>query len=330
MLSFEQLTKNDIPLAWGYDNERGEGKPKFTVWFTPRYDSESAITTDDIKALLKGERLRIQSELKLDKYEFDELVRRIQQNETSDPSWSRTLKRAWLELNKTVDSKLRKELEFDRSDSVFLKVAFDVDKERVNSIVGVFGASGAGKSWSIQETILRFPSLHLVPRVLLFGSVGETDPSFERLRHELHERYEYKNPREMDANDFEGKNYERRSVLIFDDIDSISDGRVRRQTQHFRDTCFEIARHRSQTIFASVHLFHSYRATAKIRNSSRYFFVFPRSVPKVLLDVLDKTFAWSRRRRQAMLKHAQADGRLCVFSMKHPQFIMTPKRLVIL
>ena len=330
MLTFDRLTAKDVPLAWGYNNDEGTGKPRFTVYFTPRYSGDTAITTDDIGALLKNERLRLQSELKLDEYEFKSLVDRIKRNEPSDPAWDRTLKRAWLELNKAVDAKLRREIEFDRSENIWLKVAFDVDRDRVNSIVGVFGASGAGKSWSIQETILRFPALALVPRVHLFGSVGETDPSYDKLRHHLAERFEYKKPRDMTDDDLRAKNYERKSVIVFDDIDSISDSRVRRATQHFRDTLFEIARHRSLTLFASVHLFHSYRATAKIRNSSRFFFIFPRSVPKVLLDILDKTFSMKRQRRQALLKKVQEDGRLCVVSMKHPMFVCSAKRLILL
>jgi len=83
-------------------------------------------------------------------------------------------------------------------------------------------------------------------------------------------------------------------------------------------------------LWNSAHLFNSYRQTTKIRNSSRWLFIFSRSIPKTLLQILDQTFAWKRQRRQAMLKKCQEYGRLTVISKKYLQFLMTPKTLILL
>ena len=330
MVSFEKLTEKDQALAWGYDNEEGVGTPDFTVWYTPRYKGKTAITSSDVLGLLSSERLVMQSIYGLTDHEWTTLCHKAQNNEQADPAWERGLKRAYLELNKKIDIKLRREVEFEDDENVFLKVAFNTEKMRTRYTTMVVGASGAGKSCAINETLLRNPSLNKSPCVYLFGSQGAEDPSFEPLREHLQERFAYKDTAVMEPHEFTGKFYERGATLIFDDIDSIANVQHRRKMQGFRDICLEVARHRSQIIISSVHLFWGYRDTSRLRNSSRYFFIFPRSVPRVLTDVLDRTFSWKTKRRMDLLSKVQADGRLTVIHTAHPQFIISAKRLILL
>ena len=255
MLSFEKLTEKDQELAWGYNNEEGLGKKEFTVWYTPRYKGKTAITSSDVLDLLKTERLVMQSIHGLTDHEWETLCNKAQNNEQADPDWERGMKRAYLELNKKIDLKLRREVEFDLDEKVFLKVAFNTEKMRTRYTTMVVGASGAGKSYAINEVLLRNPSLNKSPRVYLFGSQGAEDPSFDPLREHLQERFEYKDTDLMEAREFSGKYYEHGSTLVFDDIDSIANVQHRRKMQMFRDTCLEVARHRSQIIICSEPLF---------------------------------------------------------------------------
>ena len=83
------------------------------------------------------------------------------------------MKRPFLEISHLVDRKLRNEIEFDMSEQVFLAPAIDYEGTRKNWILTAFAASGAGKSYAIQQTLLRAPHRDEITRVYLFGSVGQ-------------------------------------------------------------------------------------------------------------------------------------------------------------
>ena len=328
MLSFDRMTEKDIELAWGYDSKEFKNKI-FSVYFTTR-DGQSAIVSENIQKLLQGEQLRIMTENNITPAEYKLLCLSHQRAKPADVAWSRGLKKAYLEIQKSTDSKLKRELEFDRHDDVFLVPAFDASEARTNYITTFWGSSGSGKSWSMQSILLRMPSLHNVPMVYLFGSVGDEDPSFDKLKDRLRERIKYMSPRDMKAEDYNYRNYEIGAVLVFDDISSIANRRVRSSMQAFLDTVLEVARHRSQIIFASSHLFHAYQATAKLRNSSRYLALYPRNTPKVLSSILDHEYGWSRQKRLEMVRKCKAESRMTWISKNHPAHLLTEKRLVLL
>ena len=299
-----------------------DDKKVFTVFYT-RSSEQSAITSDNVIQLLASEKVRIKSEFTVTDSEFVFICQQLQNGRPADTKWSRQLKKAFLALEQLVDHKLRKELEFGAMDKVWLAPAVNTDRKRTNYITSAFSSSGGGKSYAIQ-------SLDDIPKVTLFGSVGGDDPSYDKLRDALRERFAWVDPREMTAEQFDYKTYAIGSALIFDDIDSISDSRVRKRMQRFRDSCFEVARHRSQLIFATAHLFHSYQATAKMRNSSRWMMLFPRSTPHVLDSILDRDYGWTRQRRQDLIRKCKADSRMTFVGRQHPAHILTEKRLMLL
>ena len=163
-----------------------------------------------------------------------------------------------------------------------------------------------------------------------FGAVGEDDPSYEPLQKKLGARYSYHNTADMDTEMYEVDYYPRGSCLILDDISAESDPKRKAAVLLLRDRLLTIARHRSLRIWSTEHLFNNYRITAKLRNCARWIYVFPRSIPKTFLDILEHTFSWKRSKRMALLKKVQQDGRVCVFSKQFPQFLCTSKRLILL
>ena len=123
MLSFEKRTDRDVELAWGFSDQEMT-KKIFTVWHTKR-GQESAIVSDDIEKLLSTEKLRIMSEFNVTNAEFKLLCLHAQRNLDADAAWPRGLKRAYLEIVKKADAKLKRELEFGPDEDVFLAPAFD-------------------------------------------------------------------------------------------------------------------------------------------------------------------------------------------------------------
>ena len=179
------------------------------------------------------------------------------------------------------------------------------------------------------QTILRDPALEHYENVFLIGAVGEDDISYEPLKQKMFERYHYMNSDDITGSDLKIRDYAK-SCVILDDIDSTADPRKRRAAQLFRDRLLQTARHFSTRVWSTCHLFNGYRETSKIRNSARWRFLFPRSIPHTLIQILEKDFNFKREAAMHMMKQCQKDSRLCVISKNFPQFLCTSKRIILL
>ena len=330
MLSFSQHSKKkSIAIAHGFHNERCEGKPAFTIWYIQDYTSPPEITTSDPEALMTSERYRICKEFSLSFREYEILLKRVANSQPVLETSSRTMKRAYLEIQKIMHNKLRKSLEFN-GDNVWLKPIYSTVADRTNQILTAFGSSGAGKSWMLNDIMCRNPAVlsGLVPMVYKFSSV-ENDPSFQGLRDLMGEKFVYKDPRDLTPEDLNVKAYDKKSVLIFDDINSISDKRVRNMVLNFRNNCLEIARHRSLVILNSDHLYHARNLTAKLRNSSAYMVFYPRNSPKPIDDVLEHTMNMSKHERVDLIKKIIKEARSQFIRMDSPSFLVNSKRCML-
>ena len=328
MLSLSKTTEKDVLLAHIYPNAEST-TPTAPIFYTPKFQGPPALETDDVGMLLKYERTRILSEFGLTVEEYDSLVDMIRKAQEIDHDANRLIKRAFLKMRILVETKLKKEIAFELADEAYLRLNYDTREERTNYIVGVFGASGSGKSYSVCQLLLRDPAFNEYERVVLVGSVGEEDPSYEPLRDKAWERFTFLNTRDVKPEDLVVRNYAK-CALVFDDIDSEADRKVRKQIQHFRDRCLQTARHYSIRVINTAHLFNSYRETAKIRNSARYLFILPRSIPHTLIQILEKSYNYKKAHALHLTNICKRDGRLTIISKNAPSFLMTPKRLILL
>ncbi|MEC9399639.1 MAG: hypothetical protein VX475_18565 [Myxococcota bacterium] len=328
MLSLHKVTDKDICLAQVF-RDAEDKTPKAAIWYTPTYKGAPQIETDDIRNLLRYEQLTIMKQFGLTAQEYEHLVDVVREGHPIDPDTERGLKRAHLHMRVLVERKLKKEVSFSEDDEIYLRVLYDTHEAKTNYIVGVFGASGSGKSYSVCQLLLRDPALHTYERVVLLGSVGEDDPSYAPLKEEVFQRWTFKNTKDITQSDMAVRDYAH-CALIFDDIDSEANPKLRKSIQLFRDRCLQTARHFSIRIINTAHLFNSYRETAKIRNSARWLFIFPRSIPHTLVQILEKTYNYKRAEALHLTNLCKRDGRLTVIHKNAPTFLMTPKRLILL
>ena len=149
-------------------------------------------------------------EFSLSKHEFNILVDRVAAHQQVQETSSRTIKRAFLEIQRLVHSKLKTSLEFSAK-----------EKDRTNQILSLFASSGAGKSWMVNDLLMRNPAIQnvIVPHIYLFSSVGSDDPSYKPIK-EFYgvERFFWMNPRDLDEDMLNIHSYKEKSVLIFDDV----------------------------------------------------------------------------------------------------------------
>ena len=334
MLSFHKVKDEDYPIAMGYNNKECIGKPLFTVYFVNDYAESTApaIESNDAKSLVENERYRIQREFALSKREFNILLDRVSKNEPVLETSSRTIKRAYLEIQRVVNQKLKTSLEFSSKDKVYLKPVYDTSKDRTNFILTLFASSGAGKSWMVNDLCMRNPVVqgNIAPSIHLFSSVGDDDPSYKGIKKLYGEKFVWHDPRDLQNDVLNIHSYRAKSILIFDDVDSISDKRVRQNIVQFRENLLEIARHSSLVIISTAHLFHGRIATQRLRNSSAYFVLYPRNSPKPIDDVLDNQFNLNRHQRTDLIKKLKREGRAQFLHMDTPAYIINTKRVTLL
>ena len=331
MLSFTSTSDKDRPVALGYNNKECISKPIFTVYFIPEYNSPPAIETSDPKSLVKNEQFRLQEEFGLTTREFDDLLHLVSKHEPVPVEANRGLKRAYLAIQKVMHQKLKRELEFGPKENVFLKPVYDTTKLRTNHICTLFGSSGAGKSWKVNDMLMRNPCIqsHQCPSIFLFSSVGGDDPSYAPIRKFYDMKFFWKDPRDLDPEDLNIKNYEDRTILVFDDINSLSDIRIRKQVIKFRETCLEIARHSSLGIVSTEHLMHNRAATQRLRNSSAYLVLYPRNGSKAIDDVFENHFNLNRHERHSLITKCKREGRAQFLHTDYPQYLVNTKRVIL-
>ena len=169
----------------------------------------------------------------------------------------------------------------------------------------------------------------LVPAVYLFSSVGADDPSYKPIKNLYGLRFFWVDPRDVTNDQVDINSYKEKSVLIFDDVDSISNKQVRNKIVQFRENLLEIARHRSLVVISTAHLFHNRKATQKLRNSSAYYILYPRNSPKPIDDVLDTQMNMGRHERMDLIKKLKREGRANFIHVDSPPYIINTKRVML-
>lgn len=114
--------------------------------------------------------------------------------------------------------------------------------------------------------------------VYLFSYVGKYDKSYKKIRDQDRCRIVCLDPTDDEFEMIQDmKDVQPGSILIFDDISSLR-GTMRNVIIALRDQCLEIARHHSDLeegrygniVISTSHLLKDYRATKRMRNSSKY------------------------------------------------------------
>ena len=329
MLALNKIGEHDTLLAKIYKNEKSDEVLE-EIWYTPKFTGDSELYNDDIEELLEDERLTIQKDTNITAAEFRQICADVKSGKPVDPDYSRSLKKAFLQISELFSHKLKREFVISKGDKDWLRYNYDTSKPNTNNFQLYCGTSGSGKTVALVRATLLDPHKFHYSKVTLIGTTQENDPSYEPLRKYFGPKYEYINTEEITAEQCRPDYYPRNSAVIFDDTQATIDRKRKRMVQDLIDRMLTTGRHRSLKIIAVVHLFNSYRETAKLRNCCATYHIFTRTVPQTLLQILDKMYGWGKNKREAMLRMCQRDGRMTVFRMAAPQAIITSKRIVLL
>lgn len=138
-------------------------------------------------------------------------------------------------------------------------------------VLYVAGPSGSGKSTYIGQYLRNYKKTYPKNKIIVFSKVG-SDEAFDRIKDVIRipiDENLIEDPVEMsELSD---------SCVVFDDIDVISDKRVRETVQHIRDNTLEIGRHNRISVCATSHQLMNYKLTRTMINEAHTVTVFPRS-----------------------------------------------------
>ena len=191
----------------------------------------------------------------------------------------------------------------------------DTTKER--EIIYITGPSGSGKSTYTRMFLEEYKKKYKDREIYMFSSLKE-DPSLDKIkpkRFKLDDTL-WKDP--IDPEELQD------SVCIFDDIDVISDRKIKEAVYNILNNILEIGRHFNITCIITNHLPTNGRDTRRILNEAHAYVYFPHSAGGKIKYLLQEYLDVDKK----MIKYFKnAHSRWCCIFKNFPQAYMLEQEI---
>lgn len=232
--------------------------------------------------------------------------------EIVNPKWKKS-KMVYLakdnEINQVKDC--FNKLILDDTESKF-ELAINKDLER--TIAYLAGASGSGKSFTAAKIIEKYHKAYPKNPVYVFSSVDE-DKAFDKFKFVSRIKLEELLNEELDANDFSN------SLIIFDDIDSISNKKIKDKVLNIANTVLQRGRHSKTSACFTNHILCDGKQTKHILNEAHSITIFPKSANSRNLDYLLGSYIGLSKSEIQYIK--QMNTRPCTIIKCYPQILLS-------
>lgn len=170
---------------------------------------------------------------------------------------------------------------YKMDDSIF-KIYPTQDKDQRDSIY-ITGPAGSGKSTFISQFIEEYIKLYPKRSVVLFSNKSEDKAldKYKPLRIPLNFDL-VDDPIELDELE--------KSLVIFDDIDQITNKQIREAVFNLRDRCLEEGRSKGISVCSVSHQITNYKASRICLNEADYVVMFPKSGAKYQINYFLKNY----------------------------------------
>lgn len=132
-----------------------------------------------------------------------------------------------------------------------------------------FGPSGVGKSTFVAKYGKEYKRKYPHHNIILISPVEE-DPALSELDPKHLDVDEDILEEPLDVKEFPD------SLLIFDDVESFRDVRIKKAVLHFRDICLESGRHQNTSVFTVLHVMFNHADTRRVLNEAEATVFFPK------------------------------------------------------
>jgi ABC-type dipeptide/oligopeptide/nickel transport system ATPase component len=144
------------------------------------------------------------------------------------------------------------------------------NKSKERDVLYIFGQSGSGKSYYIQQYLKVYHKTFPKNDVYMFSSIDK-DPAFDKM--EYLKRIKIKEDAFMGA-DLTSKEFEN-SLCIFDDVDVITIKKVRVKVMNLLNNLLETGRHTKTSVIYTSHLSSNGLESRRILNEAHSITLFP-------------------------------------------------------
>lgn len=193
---------------------------------------------------------------------------------------------------------------------------FPSDKVRV---IYVAGPAGSGKSFYVSMYLYNIMLYSENPNIILFSQI-RNDDSFEGIK--FNQIVNLKDP-ELLENFYQVEDVTDGSVLVFDDIDTISDTKLQKALYNFIGQCLELGRHMNIKCVITSHLINGNdkKFTRTVLNEMQSLTFFPSSGSRKAIDLALGTYIGLDTKQIKEIMNTES--RWVTIFKNYPQFIMT-------
>jgi hypothetical protein len=194
------------------------------------------------------------------------------------------------------------------------------DTTRERDILYLTGPSGSGKSYSSRKYLEEYKKKYKKNEIYLFSALPE-DPSIDPLkpnRIRLDESL-YEDP--ISVQDFEN------SVVIFDDVDCISDKKIKEAIYAIMNKILEISRHFNTSCIVTNHLPTDGRSTRRILNETHVCYYYPHSAGNKIRYLLENYIGVDKKQ---IGRFKRMNTRFVAIFKNFPQVYMTQHEIGLL
>jgi adenosyl cobinamide kinase/adenosyl cobinamide phosphate guanylyltransferase len=213
-----------------------------------------------------------------------------------------------------------------KRDPVTLIEVFDGKFQQLPSeevrILYIAGPSGSGKSTYAANYIEKYRKLHPKSKFFIFSKLREDDV-LDRLK-----PHRITITEELIENPIELEEVEVNSILLFDDVDTISNKKLMDTINKFKSQVLEMGRHTNIKCIITSHLINGNNRgdTRTVLNEMQALTIFPKSGSAYQIKyVLKQYFGFSNVQMKAILN---TDSRWITIFKNYPQIILSENKAV--
>lgn len=204
------------------------------------------------------------------------------------------------------------------------KFAYVPNVKLERSICYVAGMSGSGKSYWSKEYIKRYLKLYPQNPIYLFSATMQ-DESLDKELGNVIKRIKIYEPEFLDS-DLKYTDFEN-SLVMMDDIDTISDKKLRKVLDAIQNDILRIGRHSHTSLIILSHLLYDRSRTALVLNESHSITIFLRGInQKALKYFLDTYMGYDKVQIKKLKK---LKGRSITIIKSCPNVILGEKQVYI-
>jgi hypothetical protein len=211
-------------------------------------------------------------------------------------------------------------LQNTRGKDYHFEVAVNTETER--QIIYVAGASGSGKSYWCKRYVDAYQKCYPKNEIYLFSSISE-DSSIDKIKGLNRIRIsESLVADELGAKDFEN------CCVIFDDVDTLSNSKLRKAVMKIQDDILQCGRHYKTTALITSHVATNGKDTRLILGEAHIITFFPAMMPQRSLKYLLESYMGLDKEQISKVKNLP--GRSVSYIKGFPRCLVSDKEVMVL